>query len=611
MTKRILLFLIILLCLPFINAQDSQVYHLKLLAVQEDTQGNYQGSDADLYLELKEGTGRVFLDTYPLTKIDTQISTRFAKEIACKHYHLDCDKYDFIYTIKAKSSIIGGPSAGGAIAALTTIAVMDLPYRQDIAVTGTINSGATIGPVGGLKEKIEAAQKAGMNLVLIPKGTAKQELNEKPLEDDSAEAIERNNSSSASGKIDLIKYASEELRLEVQEVSDLDETLFTLTGRELRPNGVKISVSGEYQGIMENLSRILCDRTVKIEKDIQDEGIILNESIINSSNEKKELSQNSSEQGNFYSSASYCFGNNILLKYSFYQEINLKMETINTLFSYLQEKNQALQEQIDQEEIQTISALQAVMVVKERINDVQQQTDLFQENKANYSMEEIYSLLAYSEERYFSALSWYEFVNMPGKKYILDAQQLSGSCIQKISEARERYQYVNLYLDKSYLENLQKRIGWAEEAQNQQEFALCLMQATQAKAEADAILSSAGLGEENLPDFLTSKNKAVEKVIAENTAEGVFPILGYSYYQYAQSLEKSQPFNALVYYEYALEMSDISLYFEETIPKKSSNSWFSPKQAEFFIVGFLSGLGVAGVILLIRKIIVKSRKDKP
>jgi len=125
MNKKIIISIILLLTLIFTTAlvqAQPKSYHLKLLAVQETPTG-YEGSDADLYLELKQGTGNVFLNTFPITKMDTQISTRFAKELACKHYSLNCDQYDFLYTIRAQSNIIGGPSAGAAIAAITVIAV--------------------------------------------------------------------------------------------------------------------------------------------------------------------------------------------------------------------------------------------------------------------------------------------------------------------------------------------------------------------------------------------------------------------------------------------------------------------------------------------------------
>ena len=122
----------LLLILPSVSAQHPMKGHMKLLAVNEggkngadDTDGIVQhGSIADLYLEIKPGLGSVYIDTFPLTKMDTQLSTRFAKEVACKFLNKDCTKYDFFYTIKADSSIIGGPSAGAALAMLT-VALLD------------------------------------------------------------------------------------------------------------------------------------------------------------------------------------------------------------------------------------------------------------------------------------------------------------------------------------------------------------------------------------------------------------------------------------------------------------------------------------------------------
>ena len=52
----------VLLLVLFLSATaTAQKQHsLKLLAVQENADGSQTGSGADLYLELKEGTGRVF-----------------------------------------------------------------------------------------------------------------------------------------------------------------------------------------------------------------------------------------------------------------------------------------------------------------------------------------------------------------------------------------------------------------------------------------------------------------------------------------------------------------------------------------------------------------------
>ena len=192
--------LMIIAALLFTTIVNAETYKIKLLAVAE-LQGNFTGKMADLFLELNPGSGRVFMDTVPLTKIDTQISTRFANQIACNYIDADCSKLDFIYTIRADSSIIGGPSAGAAIAVLTIAALQDLKLREDIAMTGTINSGGIIGPVGAVKQKIEAAAKNKINKVLIAKGaTLYDEIDEKKLlqeitvEDDKENKDNTNNS---------------------------------------------------------------------------------------------------------------------------------------------------------------------------------------------------------------------------------------------------------------------------------------------------------------------------------------------------------------------------------------------------------------------------------
>ena len=155
--KRIL-FLFILINLLLIPNALAKQGHMKLLAVKE-TENGYEGGIADLYLEIKPGTGRVFLETFPLTRTDTQMSTRFAKAIACDLIDKDCDDVDFFYTITADSAIIAGPSAGSSIAVLTVAMLENLDLNENYAITGTINSGGLIGPVGGLKSKIEAAKK--------------------------------------------------------------------------------------------------------------------------------------------------------------------------------------------------------------------------------------------------------------------------------------------------------------------------------------------------------------------------------------------------------------------------------------------------------------------
>ena len=87
------------------------------------------------------------------------------------------DRHDIHVHLPAGAIPKDGPSAGVALVTVLTSLLSGRPVRNDLAMTGEVTLRGKVMPVGGIKEKVLGAMRAGVTTIILPR------RNEKDLDD--------------------------------------------------------------------------------------------------------------------------------------------------------------------------------------------------------------------------------------------------------------------------------------------------------------------------------------------------------------------------------------------------------------------------------------------
>jgi PDZ domain-containing protein len=116
---------------------------------------------ADIRLRIKRGT--------TVSNVTTQTVGSQDDGHALLGISLD-QRFQFPFTVKIQIEDIGGPSAGTmfALGIIDKLTPGDLTGGKKIAGTGTIDASGTVGPIGGIRQKLVGARRAGASYFLAP-----------------------------------------------------------------------------------------------------------------------------------------------------------------------------------------------------------------------------------------------------------------------------------------------------------------------------------------------------------------------------------------------------------------------------------------------------------
>ncbi len=388
---------------------------LKVPAVYVDRQGRMHGVSTELMAGVGwPGSGTVYFSAEPLTQIDMQAATRVAAMIACTYAGVSMSNYDFFVRFRSASEVVGGPSASGT----TTVALLALltgaSLLPNVSMTGMIEPDGTIGPVGGVPEKLEAMAKAGVKVFLIPKGQAVIKELRKVVENKTVGGTVIITEKVVPVTTNVTELGRK-LGVRVIEVGSVAEAYKYFTGKELKLPQFKRKYPDWLKDMFVKIGEVMVksaqSNVTEAEAILKKTGLVTK--LLDEAKEKLRKYKALMSEGKYYSAASEAFGAAILASYTYSLAKASKGLTTQDVVSVL--RNEALRYISASKEIINITEANLKKLSKQTLTDIKLQLAIAAYQRlvdANESLSAAYHARLYpvsvgSDALYYSIYSYW------------------------------------------------------------------------------------------------------------------------------------------------------------------------------------------------------------
>jgi len=594
------------------------------------------------------GSGRVFVDTLPLTQVDMQGSARLAVKVASALVENDenCDvnpsSYDYFFVVRTSAPIIGGPSAGAIMTVATISLLENWEMSNKTVMTGMINPDGSIGPIGGIPQKIDAANSVGATHFLVPYGQGT--YTEMVTTTETVNGWTRTVTRPVTRNV--ADYAWDNYEITVTEVADVNEAVENFTGYRFFFNETDGELTTEdYIASMEPLATNLLEEATESYDDaiaeLENTDIPNQyptyykndiEEYLDTANERLKNSEEAYENETYYTSTSKSFQSLIYSRFVLYACNYWDTDDDSFIEDLLQEVKSGhndASKNAKNAEISGFISLQSVGAAQRRASEAKQYLDAA-ESKYNDGLNFYSEVLDFLYQLSFvversNSIGWWidigSYFNETGK---LDEDTLENMALEYIEEAQQATVYSSIILSEmgsiasdssNYLSYAEDLLETARDDLEKGYPAAALFEALEATVRANLAIEIIGAEAEDRIQ-LASEN-AISK-IAKSRQQGIEPVLAVSYYEYAESLANESDFDsALLYYKYGGMIAGALGFTNSTLGSASSRYVGLPKiegavtENWFLIivsVSILSAIAGIGVGLIISGISFKKEE---